>query len=113
MSIPPRQWPEGLTGDVFRRLQELRFDFEKTHPVEFYVDFQQWPPANEALEWLAGSYGDLQLYDSDQDEGGSVRFVLVGYVSYEGIVQVLSETSEAMARYGGKCDSWGVMMDSE
>jgi hypothetical protein len=102
-------WPEGADGDVFRRLAAAGFEFTKAWPVEYNVDFESWPPPEAALEQLRALYGEVLLYPPDEEGGGYVLFQVVGPLTYEGVISVQRRTTAAMQRFGGVCESWGVM----
>ena len=101
-------WPNNADGDVFRRLETNGFDFSKSYAVDFTVDFEKWPPAKAALDLLTSKYGDLDLYEPDEEGDGYVLFQVVSPVTYEGIMSVQRNASIAMKPFGGICESWGV-----
>ena len=102
-------WPDGADGDVFRRLKTSAFDFSKHHIVDYNVDFNAWPPSPAALELLAEKYGELELFEPEEDSRGYVLFKVTGPLSYEGVVNVQRSVTAAMQPYGGVCESWGVL----
>jgi Regulator of ribonuclease activity B len=107
-----REWPNDADGGVFRRLEEHRFDFSKSHTVDYNVDFAQWPPAHEAVVLLESMYGAVVLYDPSEHGDGYAQFRIFGPLTYEGVISVQQTASVAMQRYGGICDSWGVMQEA-
>lgn len=102
-------WPDDADGGVFRRLAEAGFDFSQEWSVDYNVDFEDWPPAKEALEWLRSAYGRLSLYPLDAHGAGYVQFQVVGPVTYESVTSIQRRVSAAMLPFGGVCESWGVM----
>ena len=102
-------WPDDADGDVFRRLAAAGFDFSKSWTVEYNVDFESWPPPNEALDLLCSMYGHLDLYPSDSDGDGYVQFQVAGPVTYEGVTSIQHRTSVEMRPFSGVCESWGVL----
>lgn len=102
-------WPNTADGDVFRRLESSRFDFSAVHEIDFNVDFREWPPSNEAIRWLEQEYQHVTVVPPEDDFGGYVEFKIVGALTYELVVVTQDRVSDAMADYGGVCESWGVL----
>ncbi|WP_133001239.1 ribonuclease E inhibitor RraB [Luteimonas arsenica] len=102
-------WPDDADGGVFRRLAAAGFDFSQDWSVDYNVDFEEWPPAEVALELLRSVYGSLSLYPPDEHGAGYVQFQVVGPVTYEGVTSVQRRVSATMLPFGGVCESWGVM----
>ncbi len=102
-------WPNDADGDVFRRLERDGFDFSKPHTVDYYVDFDAWPPHRSAIEILRATYGNIEVVVSEENGDGYVLFKIVGLVTYEDVLSVQRSVSLAMRPYGGVCESWGVM----
>ena len=102
-------WPDDADGGVFRRLAASGFDFSQPYSVDYNIDFENWPPANDALALLQSMYGNLSLYEPDEHGPGYVQFQIVGPVTYEGVTSVQRRASSAMAPFGGVCESWGVL----
>jgi hypothetical protein len=109
--VSEASWPNDADGDVFRRLEAHGFDFDKPHTVDYNVDFASWPPNPEALEFLRAQYGVVKVYEPDENGDGYVQFRVMGAVSYEGVTGVQRRTTLAMRRYGGVCESWGVLQE--
>lgn len=101
-------WPEDDDGDVMRRLEASGFDFSSTHEIDFNVDFFEWPPSQDALDRLR-PFGVIELFDPDEHSPGYVLIQLQSKVTYEVVTSVQRRVSNAMAPYGGICESWGVM----
>lgn len=102
-------WPEDVDGDVFRRLQARGFDFSSPHQIDFDVDFTSWPPPTEAVRWLKKEYGDVQIYEGDEDIDGYVQFKITAILIYDLVISTQRRVSQALAHYGGTCESWGVL----
>lgn len=105
----PTTWPDDADGDVFRRLLADDFDFFVPHTVDYNVDFDDWPPSDEALSRLAQLVGEFEVIEPDEEGDGYVCFQVTGLVTYEGVMRVQRETSEALEPFGGVCESWGVL----
>ncbi len=101
-------WPNNADGDVLRSLEAAGFRFTESHTVDYNVDFRSWPPASEALAYLHKNFGNVTLYEPDEDSTGYVQFQETGPVSYDRVVEIQAIVSDVMAAYGGVCDSWGV-----
>lgn len=102
-------WPQDADGDVLRRLAARGFDFSRDIAIDFNVDFDEWPPAPEALELLRASYGALELFEPFDGSAGYILFQVIGRVSYESITAIQRDASSAMRPFGGICESWGVL----
>lgn len=102
-------WPADADGDVFRRLESNGFDFNKDYAVDYNVDFETWPPVPAALKLLREQYGQIEIYEPDEDGDGYVLFTILGRVTYEGVTSIQRNTSAIMQPYGGICETWGVL----
>lgn len=102
-------WPNDADGDVFRRLQDQSFDFDKKRPIDFNVDFERWPPTDQALELLRAQYPKLIVYEPNAEDSGYVKFQVHDRPSYELVTRVQKEISALMAPFGGTCNSWGIL----
>jgi len=103
------QWPDDSDGDVFRRLQTSGFDFAASHTVDYNVDFSSWPPAPEAMAELAEMFESVTVYEPDDESEGYVLVREHAKVTYQRVIQVQKEVSNAMSRFGGICESWGIL----
>ncbi len=102
-------WPKDADGDVFRSLQKSGFDLEqKKYPIDFNVDFKQWPPSNQAMEALRSRYSAVKLYPPEGEGIGYALVTIEHTLNYEFVVATLKELDLFMRPYGGVCDSWGV-----
>ena len=102
-------WPADPDGDVFRRLQAQGFTFSEPHAIDFNVDFNEWPPPQEAIIALRSQHPNLEVVEPDADSPGYVLFQVVGKVSYELVTSVQRSASSLVAKFGGVCESWGVL----
>ena len=102
-------WPNDADGDVFRGLEEHGFDFMQPHAIEFNVDFESWPPPNGAIELLRSMHGAVHLFPPDEYGNGYAQFQTHGLVTYETVTSVQRNPTKAMSKFGGVCESWGVM----
>lgn len=102
-------WPNDADGDVFRRLVSDGFDFSKSWSVDYNVDFESWPPPEEALEILRSTYGEVVLYPPDEHGAGYVEFQVFGPLNYEAVTSMQRRVTALMQKFGGACESWGVM----
>jgi hypothetical protein len=103
-------WPNDADGDVFRALEADGVDLSKAYAIEFYVDFEDWPPADEALDVLKGTFGDVALQDDEEDEIPCLRCKIVGPLSYEFVTETQAKITEAVKAFGGYCADWGVQI---
>jgi hypothetical protein len=87
-------WPPDADGDVLRRLAERGFDF------------------SSELSWLSGAYSRVEVHEPDGEFDGYVLVQLTSRLSHELVISTQQHISEAMAPYGGICESWGVLQGS-
>jgi hypothetical protein len=102
-------WPNDADGNVFRRLQEQNFDFEKPYAIDFQVDFDRWPPTRQALERLRNRYPSATAHEPDAESRGYVQFQVRDRLTYELVTRIQADITDLMAPFGGKCNSWGVL----
>lgn len=107
-------WPVGADGDVFRNLEAHNFDFGKECLVEFIVEFDQWPPLDEALEVLDELYDDVSLVEPDAAEqasgstDGYVQVQIEALLDYEFVVTMQAQLTQQLTLFKGRCQSWEV-----
>lgn len=102
-------WPQDADGDVLRRLQSNGFDFDAPVDIDFNVDFDTWPPAEEFLEALNSQFPRVKEYGPDSNGKGYVLIVVNAPVTYELVMFMQNSVSDLAAPYGGICESWGVL----
>ena len=102
-------WPNDADGDVLRRMKQKGFDFSKPHLIDFNVDFEDWPPADEAVEWLKREYPSSIVHPPTEEMNGYVQFQVFERLSYELVAGTQSYVTEKMSKFGGYCESWGVL----
>jgi Regulator of ribonuclease activity B len=108
MKAPELQWPDDADGDVLRRMKARGFNFGRPCLIDFNVEFDSWPPPAVALTMLERQFPSTKTYPSS-DGGGYVQFQVYGRLTYELVVNTQRGVSEEMAKFGGVCDSWGVL----
>ncbi|GAA0532613.1 enoyl reductase-like protein [Rhizomicrobium palustre] len=102
-------WPPDLDGDVFRRLDAAKFDFSKSYKIEFNVEFENWPPPDQAIDKIWQLYPEAQL---DKVVDASAPYILISLchvLTYEFVMGVQKKISDILSEFGGVCDSWGVL----
>ena len=99
-------WPDNADGDTFRRLQSNGVDFNRAYLIDFNVDFDSWPPPPDAIEHLKEHYHNVNLQQEDQ----YVLVQLHATLSYEFVLRVQNDRTKLMRPYGGKCESWSVLI---
>jgi hypothetical protein len=102
-------WPTDADGDVLRSLKDSGFDFAKPCLIDFNVDFDNWPPSPKAVSLLSREYPSLTAYEPEADTRGYLLVQVFGLLTYELVTHVQESISDAMAPFGGRCDSWGVL----
>jgi len=103
------QWPNDSDGDVFRRLLADGFDFSSSYTVDYNIDFDSWPPDPGAVAWLRETFGSVTIYEPEDGYEGYALIREQGLVEYSRVVEVQRLVSDAMAAFGGVCESWGVL----
>jgi hypothetical protein len=107
-----RIWPDDVDGDVLREMDACGFDFSKPASIDFNVDFEVWPPPQEAVEILTREYPGLEIHEPDDEFSGDFTFQVQALVTYELVMRIQSEVTDLMAPFGGRCESWGVLGDA-
>ncbi|EKE84823.1 ribonuclease E inhibitor RraB [Idiomarina xiamenensis] len=95
---------------VLAQLAAEGFDFDKSSIIEFTVEFERWPPQNEAMRLLQQDYPDVQLYPPCDDDAGYVVVRIQQPLSYALVSDTQRQLTRLMAPYGGLCDAWGVVL---
>ncbi len=105
-------WPDDADGDVFRNLESDGFDFTKEYDIDFNVDFEDWPPSKEAINLLKSKYKNTKVIEPESDDtNGYVTFQIRAKVTYELVTSTQTQVTQAMKKYRGWCESWGVMQE--
>ena len=105
----PATWPTDADGDVFRRLEAKNFDFTAEYAIDFNVDFEDWPPHPDAIAWLQSRYQDVEVYEPEEDFNGYIQFKIHSKLSYTLAIETQAAVTTQMRKYGGVCETWGVM----
>ena len=108
-----KNWPSDVDGDVLRRLEESGLDFSQPTLIDFNVDFERWPPPEQAVDVLAQKYPNLEINEPDpeNDFPGDITFKMYERLTYEMVIRVQTEVTELMAPFGGLCECWGVFSE--
>lgn len=104
-----KNWPDDADGDVLRRMEKSGFDFTRPCLIDFNVDFESWPPSNDALSILRKNFPSTTVYDPSEESDGYVQFQVFEKLSYDLVTNIQSEVSCWMAPFSGICESWGVL----
>lgn len=102
-------FPNDVDGDVLRRLEDSGFDFSITWEIDFNVDFNCWPPSQEALNILEKEYGAIEVFEPEEESDGYILFNITSIVSYDLIMDTQRKASSLVSTFGGVCESWGVL----
>jgi len=108
-NLPESAWPDDVDGDVFRRMQSNGFDFRTPTDIDFNVDFDAWPPADELMDRLRAQFSKVEEFPPDSDGDGYVQFVVHAPLTYELVIFIQSSVSGLAAEFGGVCESWGAL----
>ncbi len=106
--MPTHKWPDDADGDVFRRLDSSGFDFSKPYTIDFNIDFDHWPPSEQAIKTIQEAFPGALVHEDNQS-GGYVLFQTTTLLTYEWVIKTQAGASTLVADHGGKCDSWGVL----
>ncbi len=110
-------WPNDADGDVLRRLKEGGFKFDEEAEIDFNIDFNHWPLTNDEKNQIKYFYPECVFFEPDEEdieEGnliGYVQFKLVAKLTYELVTSTQEKVTNQMKKYGGWCESWGVMQE--
>ena len=102
-------WPNDADGDVLRRLEENGFDFSKEYEIDFNVDFDNWPPPDEAINKIKEHYPNIEKIEPDEEYEGYLLFQVKTKINYELVTSIQRKVTELVKQYGGVCESWGVL----
>jgi hypothetical protein len=103
-------WPPGADGDVFRRLEGDGCDFSSQHVIDFYIDFADWPPRDEAIALLKAEFDSVKLLDQDDKQTPCVMGQIEALLTYEFVTGKQAKITGQMQPFGGVCSDWGVMI---
>lgn len=90
-------------------MQKSGFDFDKAVDIDFNVDFDSWPPSEELVSMLRSQFKLVKVYSPDSSGDGYVQVILNAVPTYELVIFIQKSVSEMAARFGGVCESWGVL----
>ena len=103
-------FPGDAHGDALRRIYaDEDFNPENEYLIDFNVDFNSWPPSNEAIKILEAKYGKVDYYEDDDGKDGYLNVQINGLVSYDFIISKMDEISEMIENEDGYSNCWGVM----
>lgn len=104
-------WPNDSDADVLRRLEQHGIDFSSEHVIDFDVDFEEWPPSDLALRELERRYPGARVIPPDNEGAGYVVVQLKAIITHDFVIQVQNNITDAMKRYNGYCNSWGILQE--
>jgi len=99
-------WPEDATGAVFRRLQEMEFNFARPIVIDFNVTFDDSALAPKAAAVIASSLPEATVSEQDDELLVKIEDVL----TYSMVTDTLAKLSDLAAPFGGICEDWGVLV---
>ncbi len=110
--------PSDSDVDVLGRLEEEGFDFGQECLIEFSIDFQDWPLADDVVGKIRRMYLGcrfIELCEEGRASGataGYVQFQMWGVLSYELVMVMQAKICREMKMYGGWCESWHVLEEA-
>lgn len=102
-------WPNDADGDALSRLETRGFDFTTPTWVDFNIDFDNWPPPDQAVETIKAHFPDAVVEIEEDGEEGYFLVRLFEKLNYEFVIRTQGALSEVTAPLGGHCESWGVL----
>ncbi|RZT05794.1 Regulator of ribonuclease activity B [Duganella sp. CF402] len=102
-------WPDDADGDVLRRMDASGFDFNNPVDIDFNVDLDSWPPADELVSAIELQYSRIQFYASASGDSGYILVVINAVLNYDLVISVQQALSDLATPFGGVCESWGVL----
>lgn len=101
-------WPIDADGNVLRSLQSHNFDFTIPHKIDFQIEFDAWPPSDEAVTTLKRDYA-VELHGPEMDSSGYVQISIVALLTYDLVITIQNSLSQQLRPFGGTCEAWGVL----
>lgn len=103
-------WPDDEDGEALHKLFIEGFDFEAEYPIDFSIDFEDWPPPAEFVALVEQRYSNVGLCEpqDDDDSPGFVMIVVEARLSYEFVTSMKATLTELAEPYGGYCEAWAV-----
>jgi hypothetical protein len=101
-------WPDDEDGEALANLAAEGFDFSAKYPIDFSIDFDDWPPPDEFIALVEQRYGNVELGEPQDELPGFVMIVVEAQLSYEFVRTMKRKLSELAAPYGGYCEAWAV-----
>jgi hypothetical protein len=101
-------WPNDADGGVMRRLQRSGFPFDCEAVIDFNVEFDE-PPDELVVRMLKGELPSAKISEQNDEILVQVRAL----ITYPFVVRMQADLSRMCARFGGRCESWGVFWQSE
>ena len=98
-------WPTDADGDVFRSLEDDGFDFSAHALIEFNVDVKDPATWGDAVDAVMEAYPDAAI----GEEEGYFVVQITAPLTYDYVIAMQKKLTDLTAKFGGKCDSWGVL----
>jgi hypothetical protein len=102
-------WPDDADGDVLRNLESKGFDFSKTYSIDFVVEFDSWPPPEEAKRELEKAFPNLREYEDEESGDREMIFQIKDKLTYELVTKTQAKANSIVGPHGGRCEAWGVL----
>jgi hypothetical protein len=108
------KYPLDTNGDVFRRMEESGFDFEKEHVVDFHAVFATEEEADRIARLYVADHkaGDkLTNIETKPFSQGGMELTLSKkmFVTYEAVTAFESKFGQRVSLVEGYLDGWGVL----
>jgi len=110
MKYTTPHWPNDADGDALRRIWSDGVDFSKLHLIDFQVDFNKWPPSNEALQILH-NFQKVRLIHTGEHEDGYVEISMLMRLGYDEVIGMEKLLTILLREYSGFCECWGMMAE--
>lgn len=100
-------WPDDAAGDVFRRLSERGFNFDREYEIDFNIEFDRQPLVAEVLASVKANFPQAKVsWDEGEDE---VLVQLRSKLTYALVIKVQADLTRVAEPFRGWCECWGVL----
>ena len=109
-------YPDDANDDVYRRMEQHNFDFDKEHVVDFHAVFATEKEADVVARMYVTDYknGDnLTNIETKPYSNGGMELTVSKrmFVTYEAVTEFESELQNRVSLVKGYLDGWGVMQE--
>lgn len=107
------KFPNDDNGDVLWQMHEDGDDLSEVHEIEYTLVFTEQEKAEQCALHLLHEEQRISLYQDDNEETGSIEWILVVYIhmepEHEDIVDLEQWLGKIAESFAGEYDGWGCM----